>query len=224
MTNIVTQTFVPGPRLIDGSDLNTAFAQVNANSAPVSSTVTLTGVQTLTNKTLTSPTINTPTITAPTITGATTIGTGATITDAILNGNVVCTSAGSYASSTVVVNVTGLSVNVTTGGTYNFQARVNGTANTAAGIKLAMSGTASMTSSNVNCFAYNGTTLAANTNQTSWGSDILALTATYTDAIIEGSFVCQTGGTITLAGAQNASQTTATTIAVGSYMSVQRVS
>lgn len=30
MTTAITQAFVPGPRLIDGSDLNTAFGQVNA--------------------------------------------------------------------------------------------------------------------------------------------------------------------------------------------------
>lgn len=35
MTNVVTQTFIPGPRLIDGSDLTRAFDQVNAGFTDV---------------------------------------------------------------------------------------------------------------------------------------------------------------------------------------------
>ena len=42
MTNPVTQTFIPGPRLIDGSDLNTAFGQVNAAIGPYGTLTSLT--------------------------------------------------------------------------------------------------------------------------------------------------------------------------------------
>lgn len=53
MTNVVTQTFIPGPRLIDGSDLNAAFDQVNAafaleGSNPAITALTTVGAGTIT--------------------------------------------------------------------------------------------------------------------------------------------------------------------------------
>ena len=75
--------------LCSPANLNNAIRSVMAGvktfhvaySSGGGSSVTLTGVQTLTNKTLTSPAINTPTIATPTITG-TPIETVFTITDA----------------------------------------------------------------------------------------------------------------------------------------------
>lgn len=60
--------------------------------------VTLTGIQTLTNKTLTSPAINTPTIATPTITGGT--ASSFTMTGSAFNGTVGATTPSTVAGTT----------------------------------------------------------------------------------------------------------------------------
>lgn len=47
MTNLVTQTFIPGPRLIDGTDLNTMVSQVNAGFVTLGGTPAITALSTV---------------------------------------------------------------------------------------------------------------------------------------------------------------------------------
>lgn len=293
----VTQTFVPGPRLIDGSDLMRMEQQINNGLTAAGANITNTAISTVGAGTLTAAGIIGGLITrsgstAPftdttdtaaniiaavpaypagqtwellivnstafqqtisggtgvTITGNTIVGgltTGRflvtissatavailglgvqastnTITNMIQNGSLIA-SAQSYTSNTSLANITGLSANVVAGQTYIVQGGLQGSANTAAGIKVAFSGTAAMTSSDVNVFAYSTTSLVANTNQTTWGSNILAMTATFTNAQLQGTFVVQTSGTVTLAASQNVTQTTATTLTAGTYLEIARV-
>ncbi len=46
MTNAITQTFIPGPRLIDGSDLNTLVSQLNQQFALLGSYASITALTT----------------------------------------------------------------------------------------------------------------------------------------------------------------------------------
>lgn len=69
----VTQSFIPGPRLIDGSDLNTLVAQINTALAAAGGTVTSVSVVTANGL---SGTVATPT-TTPAITLS--IGTVSTV-------------------------------------------------------------------------------------------------------------------------------------------------
>lgn len=201
MPDVVTQTFIPGPRLIDGSDLNQLVSQVNTGFDSVN-----TG-GTLTDATLINPTIS-----------------GGTITNAIQNGNVRCTSTLTAQTNSTLAAITGLSVTVTSGGVYNLRIRLNGTAGASGGLKVAMGGTATVSQSNVTAWNYNTTTINAVTNQTTWGSNITAATAIFTDLIAEGSFVVTTGGTVTVQAAQNATNGTATTVLPGSFMTIGRIS
>lgn len=149
-----------------------------------------------------------------------------TITDAIFNGVAYASSSLSQVSSTVVVNITGLTVNVTGGGTYVLRAHLTGSANALNGLKVAASGTAVMTSSTVTGYSWNGSTINTGATSTTWGSanNIIANTAAYTDAYLEGAFVCQTAGTVTIAAAQNVSGTTAMVVQTGSTLTVFRQS
>lgn len=157
-------------------------------------------------------------------TGNITIPSGSTITDAIQNGNAQCTTALVANTNTTLANITGLSVNVTAGGTYNVRAHLNGSTNASGGIKVAFSGSGNATSSNVTTWNWNGTTLNAVTNQTTWGSAITSGNVAFTDIVVEGAIVVNAGGNITLAAAQNAAFAGNTTIAAGSTMTVSRVS
>lgn len=151
-------------------------------------------------------------------------GGSLSITDAIQNGNAQCSTTFSAQTSTTLAAVTGLSVNVTTGGVYNLKAHLMGTAGASGGLKVAMGGTATVSASQVTAKNWNGTTLNAVDSQATWGSTVSGHTAVYTDLEIDGGFTVQTGGTITIQAAQNASNGTATTVVPGSNLEVNRVS
>lgn len=57
MVGQVTQTFIPGPRLIDGSDLNTLVRQINASLGATGGTPVNTAIATVGNGTLTAASI-----------------------------------------------------------------------------------------------------------------------------------------------------------------------
>ena len=203
----ITQKFTPGPRLIDGSDLNTLVDQVNAEFLAQDE-----------GNTFTNATINTSTIINSTISSG-------TLTNVINNGNAQCTASLAALSATTLANITGLSVTVTAGGVYNFRAMLVGTASAAGGIKAAMSGTAIMSSANITGFNYDQQTLNAVQNTTTWGSTVAYATTTYSNITIEGGFTCQTAGTVTVQAAQSVSTSaSATTVLPGSNLTVGRVS
>lgn len=146
------------------------------------------------------------------------------ITNTISSGsNAICTSSLSATTSTVLANVTGLSLNLVAGGVYRVQAHLTGASGASGGLKVAFGGTATATSSTTTAWDYNGTTINAVTTQTTWGSAAMANTAIYTDLIIEGSITVAAAGTVTLQAAQNASNGTATTVLVGSTMTFSRL-
>lgn len=146
-----------------------------------------------------------------------------TANDLISNDFMQSTATLTATSNTTLASVTGLSVPLTGSGVYNFHIHLNGTSGASGGLKVAMGGTATATAFNSTCWDYNGTTINAVTNQTTLGSSMMANTAAYTDLVCEGSVTVNAAGTFLLQAAQNASNGTATTVLVGSQMSVQRV-
>lgn len=147
-----------------------------------------------------------------------------TITNAIQNGNAVCTAPSTFNTNTTLANITGLTVNVTAAGTYNFRAHLAGTANASGGIKVAIGGTATATSVQATAWNWNGITVNTVNSATALASAFGGATAAYTDVIIEGSIVVNAAGTLTVMAAQNASFASNTTVAVNSNFTVQRVS
>lgn len=156
--------------------------------------------------------------------GVPVIQSGIPITDAIQNGNATCTPSFTTTSNTAFAILTGLSVTVTAGGTYNVRAHLNGTAAASGGIKLISSGTATASSANFTTWNWNGSTINAVSSQTALGSNFMANSAAFTDLVLEGGMVVATGGSFQLWAAQNASSTTALTVGSQSSLTVSRVS
>ena len=131
---------------------------------------------------------------------------GSNATDNFISNNAkVSTAQVDRTSSTTLTNITGLSVNVIAGATYNFVARVVGTSTINGGAKFAIGGTATATSVSYTGKNYNGTTTNASTTTTTLGNAVGASTAVFTDALIFGSIVVNAAGTLTVQIAQNAS-------------------
>lgn len=156
-------------------------------------------------------------LTAIAITGISLSSIAGTITNAIQNGDVTVTATLTQQTSTGLLNVTGLSVNVQAGQTYNFKGWLHGTAGASGGLKVQMSGTATLTSFSGTGVNWNGAgpTCNAILNVTGLGASLAATTAAYSDLFLDGTFVVATAGTITVQMAQNASNGTATTITAG---------
>lgn len=163
-------------------------------------------------------------ITGTTGTGKAVLQTSPTVTDAIQNGNAICASALTKTSDTTLANISGLSVNVTAAGKYNFRAHLTGTADAAGGIKVALGGTATATSLQATAWNWSGSTINAVSSATALATALGAATAVYTDIIIEGSIVVNAAGTLTVMAAQNVSDVTSTTVAINSNFTVSRCS
>lgn len=145
-----------------------------------------------------------------------------TLVDPIFSDEKVCTSTLTKTGNTTMANITGLSVDLTAGATYNFTAHLTGTASASGGVKVQMSGTCTATSITYTAWNYNGSTINAVGTATSLNS-ALGATAAYTDIMIEGSIAVNSAGTLTVQGAQNVAVGT-TTFLVNSNLSVRRVS
>ena len=128
-------------------------------------------------------------------------------------------------ASTVLANITGLAFPVQAGATYGVDGFLHGSSQAATGVVLIFSaGGSTISSANLVVQVYNGTTTILNNNVTSFTTNLVAATTAYTDVIINGSFtVGATGGTVQLQGGQNVSQTTATTVAIGSAIAFARL-
>lgn len=137
------------------------------------------------------------------------------------------TTAFSQASNTTLANLVGLSLPLVAGGTYRIRGQLQGTAAASGGIKAALTAasglTLTLTSANVTGWNYNGSTLNAVTNVTALGSDFSNSAAAYTNLLFDGSFVVNAAGSVQLQAAQNTSNATATTVALGSYVEVLRI-
>lgn len=127
-------------------------------------------------------------------------------------------------NTTTLANVPGLSITVTSSGTYHIQGQLQGVSNNGAGLKAAIATTGSLTSANITGLSYNGTTIAFNTNVTAAGSDFAAVLHTYTNVYFDGTIVTNTGGTLTVQAAQHTSSASTSTILAGSYLQATRIS
>jgi len=131
----------------------------------------------------------------------------------------------SLASNTTLANLVGLALPVVAGATYQIHGQLQGTAAASGGIKAALTAASglTLTSANVTGMNYNGTTLNTQTNVTALAADFSNSAAAYTNLYFDGSFVVNAAGTLQLQAAQNTSNATATTVALGSYMSLIRI-
>ncbi len=130
-------------------------------------------------------------------------------------------------SSTTLATATGLtSTTLVAGGTYQISGMLQGTAAASGGIKAALvaSSGLTVTSLNVTGINYNGTTINAQTNVTALGSDFSSSSAVYTNLYFSGSFVVNAAGVLNVQAAQNTSNASSTTVVIGSYFNLIRIS
>lgn len=126
-------------------------------------------------------------------------------------------------SNTTLANVTGLTATVAAAGKYTFTVYLETTSNVAGGLKVAMGGTATMTTYRATTFAYTATTVGKSTN-TTFGGNEFAVTAVTADTLtIMGTLIVNAAGTVTVQFAQNASNAAASTVLAGSNFTLIRV-
>jgi hypothetical protein len=144
----------------------------------------------------------------------------------VINQNVVtCTTLNTHTSSTALSNVIGLSIPLSVG-TYRISGRLIGTAAAAGGLtaELIASGGLVLTSANIVGENWNGTTPNARTTITALATDFSNSAAAYTDCYFDGSLIVSTAGTLNVQAAQHTSNSTATTVTVGSWLEAIRTS
>lgn len=153
---------------------------------------------------------------------------GGTISNATMSGSIsslakVSTAQLDRATSTVLTNIPGLSVNVVAGATYLFRAHIAGVGTANGGAKFAIGGTATATSITYTGRHMNAATTNAQTNTQTLGNAVGASTAVFTDGYIEGAIVVNAAGTLTVQLAQNASHADITSALINSDFHVVRV-
>jgi hypothetical protein len=128
-------------------------------------------------------------------------------------------------SDTTLANVTGLTENVEASRVYGFRAVIRTTAAATGGIKLSVSGTATMTNINYEGILFNGATVTAQTRATALDTSVCAVTNTTAGTcVIEGAFTVNAAGTLTIQFAQNASDGTASSVLVNSTLQLIPIS
>lgn len=116
-------------------------------------------------------------------------------------------------SDTALANITGMSLTLTAGLTYGFEATLYTTSNIAGGVKAAIAGTATATSIIYECQTFNTTTLSAATRATALGTAVGAVTAVTVALMkITGTITVNAGGTLTVQFAQNVSNAAASSV------------
>lgn len=131
------------------------------------------------------------------------------------------TTAFSQSASTTLANVVGLLSDTLQPGTYDVDINLITTAGSG-GVKLALKwGTASMITATALAVQANSAAATANTTFTTStdAASLLAGTAAYVNVKVKGTITVALAGTIQLQAAQNVSDATATTVALGSTMS-----
>lgn len=131
------------------------------------------------------------------------------------------TTAFSQSSSTTLNNVVGLLTDTLQPGVYDVDINLITTAGASGGVKIALKwGTASMITATSLAVQANSAAATANTTFTtsSDAASILAGTAAYVNVRVRGTITVALPGTLQLQAAQNASDATATTVALGSTM------
>ena len=108
---------------------------------------------------------------------------------------------------------------------YGFRAVIRTTAAATGGIKLSVSGTATMTNINYEGILFNGATATAQTRATALDTAVCAVTNTTAGTcVIEGAFTVNAAGTLTIQFAQNASDGTASSVLVNSTLQLIPIS
>lgn len=252
MANVVTQTFVPGFRLIDGTDLNTLAAQVNTAFGGSSSATTVNagasgsagtvnvfpataskGNAAITASNNTGNTVTTLNFAAQAAARTYTVpdtgqATGSVqMTDnALLVQDIVRSSAAVTANATTTyADVTGLLVTVVPG-TYRFICYLPSTvASGTGGIKYAFHYVTTVLTS-IEATGVGMTASAVAVQHTTTATDVADLFSQAAVVIwtqITGTMVVATGGTIQLQMAQNTSNASNTITLVGASMEFDRI-
>lgn len=126
-------------------------------------------------------------------------------------------------SDTTLANVTGLSRNVQASTRYNFTATIYTSSNSAGGINLAIGGTATATNIIYDAIVTDAgvVQVPTNTRTTTLGNPVGQVTAvTAAKVVITGSILVNAAGTLTVQFAQNASNGTASSVLVGSSLTL----
>lgn len=210
-----TKTFTNSKlKLLGSSTGATTFTSANAGATNYTITVpaandTLTAIaatQTLTNKTLTAPVVN----------------------DAVLGGTIKkCTTefvAVTGTTGETLTTVVGLAQTVVAG-TYKFKIHLSTAATSNSGLKVGFKLTdAVLTSieSVARAFTASGVVVQHSTTATDEAA-LLGSTTAIINAVLEGTVVVGTGGTMQLEAAQNAAHADETKVLVGSYMEFNRI-
>jgi hypothetical protein len=122
-------------------------------------------------------------------------------------------------TDTTLADVTGLSINVVAGVTYQFEAVLFTTSNSSGGVKAAIAGTATATAIIYEAVVYNAAALAAQTRATALAAAVGGVTAvTVAMMVIRGLITVNAAGTLTIQFAQNASNGAASSVLIGSYL------
>lgn len=133
------------------------------------------------------------------------------------------TTAFSQSASTTLANVVGLLTDTLQPGVYDVDINLITTAGASGGVKIALKwGTASMITATSLAVQANSAAATANTTFTTStdAASILAGTAAYVNVKVKGTITVALAGTLQLQAAQNVSDATATTVALGSTMTL----
>jgi hypothetical protein len=125
-------------------------------------------------------------------------------------------------SNATLANLTGLSVNVAAGMTYSFSAYLYTTSNASGGIKIAIGGTATATAITYDALITDSGTTTQAARQTALGGAAGVTAVTAALCRIYGTITVNAAGTLTVQGAQNASNASASTFLRGSSFRVEQ--
>jgi hypothetical protein len=129
---------------------------------------------------------------------------GSTINDAILKPFVVSTSE-LDASNNTLATVSGLTITLAAGKTYNCHGHLSTTSSATAGLKVAINaagGSLTATSSSFTAIAFNAATVDSNVTSTALGN-LTNSALVVTDVLLDGAIVVNAGGTINVQAAQS---------------------
>lgn len=127
-------------------------------------------------------------------------------------------------SNTTLANITGLTADLTAGKTYKFEAVLYTSSANTGGVKFAIAGTATATSIIYEDVVIDANVNAAQTRATALATAVGGVTAvTAANSKITGSITVNAAGTLTVQFAQNASDGTASSVLVGSTLTVSQI-
>ncbi len=125
-------------------------------------------------------------------------------------------------SNNTPANLTGLTANVAAGGTYTFEAYLYTTSNASGGVQVAIGGTATATAITYDTFITNAGSVTQGTRQAALAGAVGVTAVTVANVYITGTITVNAAGTLTVQGAQNASNAAASTFLRGSSFRVEQ--